>query len=73
MIVDADHHLAFAATHEASHPLVILERKVHAITGGLPVRWIHVMKGVGTVVAFSTFEPREVFDVGTGQTQPSSR
>lgn len=32
MVVDADHHFAFAAAHEGGHPFVILKRKVHPIT-----------------------------------------
>ena len=73
MVVDADHHLAFAAAHEVCHSFVILERKVHSIAGGLPVRWIHVVEGVGPVVAFSAFKPGKVFDVGAGQALPSGR
>lgn len=38
VIVDAEHHLAFAAAHESGHPLVALKRKVNAVTGGLPIR-----------------------------------
>lgn len=58
VIVDADHHLAFAATHEVGHPRVVFKREVNAITGGLPIRRVHVMEGMSTVVAFSAFEPR---------------
>jgi len=73
MIVDADHHLAFAAVHKVSHPLVIFEREVDSVAGGLPVRWVHVMEGVGTVVAFSAFKPGKIFDVGAGQALPGGR
>jgi len=73
MVVDAYHYLAFAAAHEVSHPLIVLERKVHPIAGGLPVRRVHVVEGVGTVVAFGAFKPREIFDVGTRQTLPGGR
>lgn len=73
MVIDADHHLAFAAPHEVGHPLVILERKVHAIASGLPVRRVHVMKGMGSVVAFGAFQPGKVFDVGARQALPGSR
>lgn len=73
MIVDADHHLSFAPAHEVGHPFVVLKRKVDAIAGGLPVRRIHVMEGVGTVVAFRTFKPGEIFDVGAGQALPRGR
>lgn len=66
MVVDADHHLAFAAPHEVGHTLVVLERKIHAIPGGLPIRRVHVVKGMGTVVAFCAFKPWEIFDVGAG-------
>jgi hypothetical protein len=73
MVVDAEHHLALAATHEVGHPLVVLERKVHSVAGGLPVRRIHVVKRVRTIIAFSTFKRGEVFDVSTGQAQPGGR
>lgn len=73
VVVDANHHLAFAAPHEVGHALVVFERKVHAIAGGLPVRWVHIVKGVGTVVAFGAFQPGEILDVGTGQTLPRGR
>ena len=39
MVVDADHHLAFAAPHKVSHALVVFKREVHAVASGLPVRW----------------------------------
>lgn len=73
VVVDADHYLALAAAHEVGHPFVALERKVDAIAGGLPVRRIHVVERVGTIVAFSAFKPGEVFDVGAGQALPRGR
>ena len=73
LVVDADHHFAFAAAHEVGHPLVVLERKVHSVAGGLPVRRIHVVEGMGAVVAFSAFKPGKVFDAGAGQALPSGR
>ena len=73
VIIDADHDLPFAAPHKVSHTLVILEGKVHAITRRLPVRRVHVVKGVGTVVAFSTGQPGQVFNVGAGQPLPRCR
>lgn len=73
VVVDADHHLAFAPPHEVSHPFIVLKRKVHAITSGLPVRRVHVVEGMGAVVTFSAFKPREIFDVGTGQALPGGR
>ena len=73
VVVDADHHFAFAAAHEVGHPFIVLERKVHAVAGGLPVRRIHIVEGVGTVVAFRAFKPGEVFDVGAGQALPCGR
>ena len=73
MVVDADHHPALAATHEVGHSLVVLEREVHAVAGGLPVRGVHVMEGMGTVIAFGAFKPGKVFDVGTGQALPGGR
>ena len=73
MVVDADHHLAFATAHEIGHPFVVFEREIHAIAGSLPVRRIHVVERVGTVVAFSAFKPGKIFDVGAGQALPRSR
>lgn len=70
MIVDADHYLAFTAAHEVGHEFVVFKGKVHPIAGGLPVRRVHVVKGVGTVIAFGAFKPGEIFDVGTRQTLP---
>lgn len=72
VIIDAD-HLAFATAHEVGHALVVLERKIHTITGGLPVRRVHVMEGMGAVVAFRTFKQGELFDVGAGQALPGGR
>ena len=73
VVVDADHHRPFAAAHEVGHPLAVLERKVHAITSGLPVRRVRAMEGMGAVLTFSAFKPGKIFDVGTGQTLPSGR
>lgn len=73
MIVDADHHFAFAAAHEIGHSFVVLKRKVHAVAAGLPVRWIHVVEGVSAVVALCALKPGEVFNVSAGQAQPRSR
>ena len=73
MAVDADHHLSLAATQDVGHPLVVLERKVHAVAGSLPVRRIHVMEGMGSIVAFGAFKPREILNVGARQALPSSQ
>lgn len=73
VIVNTDHHPTFAAPHEIGHSLVIVERKIYAVAGGLPVRGIHVVEGVGTVVAFGAFQPGQVFDVRAGQALPSGR
>lgn len=73
VIVDADHHLAFTAAHEVGHLLVVLERKVHAVAGALPVRRVHVVEGMNAVVTFSAFKPGEVFHVGAGQALPRGR
>jgi len=51
MVVDADHHLALATSHKVGHALVVLKRKVDAIALCLPVRRVHVVEGVGPVVA----------------------
>lgn len=34
---------------------------------------VRVVEDMATVVAFNTFKPRKVFDVGTGQAPPRSR
>lgn len=73
MIIDADHYFALAATHEVSHPLVILEREIHAISSGLPVRRVHVVERMSAVIALSTIKPGEVFDVSAGQSLPRGR
>ena len=73
MVIDANHHPPFAAPHKISHALVVFKREVNSVASGLPVRRVHVVEGVGTVVAFGAFEPGEVFDVGTGQTLPGGR
>lgn len=64
---------ALAAAYEVSHALVIFDRKADAITSGLPVRSVHVVERVSAVVALSTIEPGEVFDVGAGQSLPCGR
>jgi hypothetical protein len=71
VIIDANYYLAFAAAHEGSHALVILERKVHSIADSLPVRRVHVMKGIDAVVALGALEPGKIFDVGARQALPS--
>lgn len=73
VVVDANHDFAFTATHEIGHPFVVLERKVHAVPSSLPVRRVHVVKGVCSVVAFRAVKPGEVFDVGAGQALPGGR
>ena len=57
MIVDADHHLAFAAAHKVSHALVVFKREVHAVSSGLPLRRVHVVEGVRAVVTLCTLKP----------------
>lgn len=42
VIVDANHDLPFAASHEVSHELIIFKGKIHAIACRLPVRRIHL-------------------------------
>ncbi|MNC78477.1 hypothetical protein D3C75_1306960 [compost metagenome] len=73
MVVNADHHPALATAHEVGHAFVVLKRKVHAVAGGLPIRRVHVMEGVGSVIAFGAFQPRQIFHVGTGQALPGGR
>lgn len=73
MVIDADHHLAFATSREVGHPLVALECKVHAIADGLPVRRVHLVKSMGAFVMFRAFKPGEIFDVGSGQALPGGR
>ena len=73
VIVDADHHLALAAAHEVSHPLIVLEREIHAVTGGLPVRRVHIEEGVRAVVFCNANIPRKVLDGGARQTEVRRR
>ena len=73
MVIDAYHYLSLTATHEVSHKLVVLEGKVHAIACRLPVRRIHVVKGVSTAVTLAAVQPGQVFNVGAGQPLPSCR
>lgn len=73
MVVDADHDLPFATSHELGDALIVFKGKIHAIACRLPVRRIHVVKGVGTVVALSAVQPRKVLNVGAGQPLPSGR
>lgn len=73
MIIDADHHLSLATPHEVSNALVVLKGKVHTVACCLPVRRIHIVKCVGTVVAFGAVQPGQVFNVGTGQPLPRCR
>ena len=73
VVVDADHHLAFATPHKVSHPLVIFKREVHSVSSGLPVRRVHVVEDVRAVVALCALKPGEIFDVGPGQTLPGGR
>lgn len=49
VVVDADHHLALAPTHEVGHVLVLLEGEVDAIAGSLPLRRVHVKEGVCSI------------------------
>ncbi|MNH17148.1 hypothetical protein D3C79_768070 [compost metagenome] len=70
MIVDAYHHPAFASAHEFSHPLILFEREIDPVAGGLPVWRIHVEEGVRSIVALRTVEPGQIFDVGAGQPLP---
>lgn len=65
MVVDAHHHPTLAVAHELRHALVLLEREVDAVAGGLPVRRIHVEERMRTIVALGTGEPRKILDVGT--------
>lgn len=70
VIVDAHHDLAFASAHELSHPLILFEREIDPVAGGLPVRRVHVEEGVRSIVALRTVEPRQILDVGAGQPLP---
>lgn len=72
VVVDADHHLAFAPTHKVGHALVLFEGEVNAVTGGLPVRGVHVEERVRSIVALGAGEPGQVLDVGAGKPLPRS-
>lgn len=67
VIVDADHHLALTPAHEVGHALILLEKEIHAIAGGLPVRRVHVEERVRSIIAFGASEPGQVLDVGAGE------
>lgn len=73
MVVDANHNLAFAVLNKVGHPFVTFKRKIHTIALGLPVRRIHVMKSVRAIVALSTVQPGQVFNVGAIQPLPCCR
>ena len=64
VVVDADHHFAFAATHEVSHAFVVFKREIHAVASSLLVRGVHVMEGMSPIISLRAFKPRQVFDVG---------
>jgi len=70
MVVNAHHDLTLTAAHEIGHSLVLLERKIHTIAGGLPVRRIHVEERVHSIVALGAIEPGQVLDVGAGEALP---
>jgi len=72
VIVDADHHPALAPTHEVGHALVLLEGEVHSVAGGLPIRRVHVEERVRSIIAFGASEPRQILDIGAGETLPRS-
>jgi len=72
MVIDADHHLALTPAHEVGHALVVFKREVDAVARRLPVRRVHVMEGVGSVVAFGAVEPGEVFDVRACEALPGA-
>lgn len=58
MIVDADHHSAFASLHEFSHSLVVTELELNTVSVCLPIRRIHVMESMSTVVLLGALKPR---------------
>lgn len=72
MVIDADHYLPLAAAHEVGHPLVLFEQEVHAVALGLPVRRVHVMKGVRAIVALNALKPRQILNIGSRQPLPCS-
>lgn len=69
MVVDTDHDLSFARPHGFRHGFVLLEAERHAIAFGLPVRRIHVEKGVGAIVPTDALLPGLILDNGAGQAQ----
>lgn len=70
MVVDADHDFTLAPTHEVGHALVLLEREVHTVAGGMPIRRVHIEERVRSIVALGTVEPGQVFDVSASETLP---
>lgn len=73
VVIDADHHLPLAAPHEVGHTLVVLEGEIHPIALGLPVRRVHVEKGVRPVIPLGTVQPGQILDVDAGQALPGGR
>lgn len=64
VVVDADHHLAFAGSHGFCHLLVLLEAERNAVSFHLPVGRIAVEEGVRAVVALDAVLPAQVLDRG---------
>lgn len=73
VVVDTDHHPTLAPAHEVGHTLVLLERKIHAIASGLPIRRVHVEKCVRSIIALGAIEPGQVLDVGACEALPRGR
>ena len=73
VIVDAYHGLALASPHEFGHPLVLLQTKFPAVPSCLPVRRIHIVKGVRPIVFFGALQPGQVLNAGSGKTLPGLR
>lgn len=73
VIVDADHDLPLATPHKVSHSLVTLKGKIHPVAGRLPVGRIHIVEGMGAVIALGTLKPAQIFNIGAGHTLPRCR
>lgn len=70
MVVDADHDPALAAPHEIGHLQVLLEGEGNAVALCLPVRWVHVVKGVRPIVALDAIKPGQVLHIHPSKPLP---
>ena len=70
MVVDGQHHFAFAGTHHFGQQLVLFPAECPAVAFALPVGRVSVEEAVRAVVAFETAVPGFVFDIHAVQSAP---